>query len=221
MRENPSDETPRMIDVFPFQGANQRVPEQVIAAHFPSMAREEPSFRHDAGTRSSLFKEENGTGIECHVGGSTVSGNSTSHRTQPSSNVHPSSPGSYIVSPVPSLFRARARALTITNASGLSRLGETDSDGSQGVHGDGCSNGDGGRYFRGCESPFSRRVKKKLLETHVFNSEVSGGPSNQAVDLLASDEDVNRYSPPEILGADLISRHIDIAVMLKMTGSRC
>lgn len=221
MRENPSDETPRMTDVFPFQGANQRVPEQVIAAHFPSMAREEPSFRHNAGIRSSLFKEEDRTSTGCRVAGSTVSGNFTSHKTQPSTNVHPSSPGSYIVSPVPSLFRARARALTITSASGLSRMGETDGDRNQGVHSDGCSNGNGRRYFRGCESPFSRRVKKKLRETHVSNSEVTGGPSNQAVDLLASDGDINHYSSPEILGADLISRHIDIAVGLKMTGSRC
>jgi hypothetical protein len=194
MRESPSDETPRMIDVLPFQGANQRLPEQVIAAHFPSMAREEPSFRHHAGIRLSLFKEEDRT--------STVSGNSTSHRTRPSSNAHQSSPGSYIVSPVPSLFRARARALTITNTAGLSRLGGTDGDRNQGVHGDGCLNGDGRRYFRSYESPFSRRVKEKLREAHVSNSEASGGPSNKTVDLLASDEDADRYGSP---GVDLIS----------------
>jgi hypothetical protein len=214
MREYPPDESPRMIDVFPFQGANQRLPEQVIATHFPSMAREEPSFRYRAGIRSSLFKEDR-TSTECHTGGSTVSGNSTSHGTRPSSNAHQNSPGSYIVSPVPSLFRARARALTITSASGLSRFGGTDSDRNQGVHGDGCSNGDGRRNFQSCESPFSRRVKEKLREAHVSNSEASGGPSNQAVDLLASDEDADRYGSSEILGADLISCHIDITVGLK------
>jgi hypothetical protein len=202
MREYPSDETHRMVDVLPFQEANQRLPEQVIGAHFPSMAREEPSFRHGAGIRSSLFKEEDRASTECHAGGSTVFGISTSHRTQPSSNPRQSSPGSYIVSPIPSLFRARARALTITSTSGLSRLRGTDGDRNQGVHGDGCSNGDGRRDFRGYESPFSRRVKEKLREAHVSNSEASGGPS-KTVNLLASDEDADRYGSPEILGADL------------------
>lgn len=217
MCEYPSDETPRMIDVLPSQGANQRLPEQVIAAHFPSMAREEPSFRHRTGIRSSLFKEDR-ISTECHAGGSSVSGNSTSHRTRPSSNAHQSNPGSYIVSPASSLFRARARALTIASTSGLSHLGGADGDRNQGAHGDGCSNGDGRRYFRSYESPFSRRVKEKLREAHVSNSETSGGPSNQAVDLLASDEDADRDGSP---GADLLSCHINIVVGLKMTGSRC
>jgi hypothetical protein len=203
MSEYCSGETPRVIDVLPFQGANKRIPEQVIAAHFPTMAREEPSFRHRAGIRSSLFKEDRK---------STVSGNSTTHRTRPSSNARQSSPGSYIVSPVPSLFRARARALTITSTTGLSRSRGTDGDRNQDVHDDGCSNGDGRRYFRSYESPFSRRVKERLREAHVSNSEASGGPSNQAVDLLASDEDADRYGSPEILGADLISCHINIVV---------
>ena len=221
MHEYPSDETPRTIDVLPFQGVNQRLPEQVIAAHFPSVAQEEPSFRHRPGIRSSLFKEEDRASTECHASDSTVSGNSTSHRTRPSLNAHQNSPGSYIVSPVPSLFRARARALTITSTSGLSRTGGTDGDRNQGVYGDGCPNGDGRRYFRSYESPFSRRVKEKLRETHVSDSEASGGPRNQAVDLLTSDGDADRYGSPEILGADLISCHINIVVGLKMTGSRC
>jgi hypothetical protein len=214
MREHPSDETPHMIDALPFQGRKQRLPEQVIRAHFPSMAREEPSFRHRAGIRSSLFKEKEGRT-------STVSGNFTSNRTRPSSNDHQSSPGSYIISPVPSLFRARARALTITGTSGLSPLGGTNGDGNQDVYGDGRSNGDARRDFRSYESPFSRRIKEKLREAHVSNSEASGRPSNQAVDLLASDEDADRYGSPEILGADLISCHNNIVVGLKMTGSRC
>ena len=203
MSEYRSVETPRMIDVLPFQGVNKWIPEQVIAAHFPTMTREEPSFRHRAGIRSSLFKEDRT---------STMSGNSTTHRTRTSSNAHQSSPGSYIVSPVSSLFRARARALTITSTSGLSRSGGTDGDRNQDVHDDGCSNGDGRRYFRSYESPFSRRVKERLREAHVSNSEASGGPSNQAVDLLASDENADRYGSPEILGADLISCHINIVV---------
>lgn len=197
-REYPFDETPRMIDVLSFQGANQQLPEQVIAEHFPRVAREEPSFRHRAGIRSSLFKEEDRTSIECHAGGSTASRNSTTHRARPPSNAHQSGPGSYIVSPVPSLFRARARALTITNTSGLSRLRRTDGDRNQGVHGD-YSNGNGRRYFRSYESPFSRRVKEKLREVRVSDSEASRQPSNQAVDLFASDEDADRYGSPEIL----------------------
>ena len=218
MRELPSDETPRMINVFPFQGANQRLPEQVIRAQFPTMAREEPAFRHRARIRSPIFKEEDRRSTECHAGGSTVSGNPTSHRTRPSSNAHQSSPGSYIFSPVPSLFRARARALAIT---GLSR-GGTDGDRSQGVPGDGYLNGDGTRRnFRSYESPFSWRVKEKLRETHISNSEVSGGPSPQAMDLLASDEDAHRYGSPEISGADLINCHINVIVGLNMTGFRC
>jgi hypothetical protein len=198
MREYPFDETPRMIDVLPFQGTNRRLPKQVIRAHFPSIAREEPSFRHRVGIRSSLFKEKEGRK-------STASGDFTNHGTRPSSTAHQSSPGSYIISPVPSLFRARARALTITGTSGLSRLGGTNGDRNQGIHGDGCSSGDGGRDFRSYESPFSRRIKEKLREAHVSNFEPSGGPSNQAVDLLAPDEDTDRYVSPDILGADLIA----------------
>jgi hypothetical protein len=93
-------------------------------------------------------------------------------------------------------------------------LGGTYGDNNQGVHGDGCSNGDGRRDFWSYESPFSRRVKEKLREAHVSNSEASRGPSNQAVDLLVSDEDAGRYGLPETLGADLISCLI---VGLKMT----
>ena len=200
-REHPSDETPRMTDVLPFQGMNRRPPEQVIGAHFPSMAREEPSFRYRARIRSSLFKEDKT---------STESGNFTSHRTRPSPKARRSSPKSHLISPVPSLFRARARALTITGASGLSRLGGTDDDMNQGVHSNGCPNGDGRRDFWSYESPFSRRVKEKLREAHVPKSEASRGPSNQAVDLLASDEDAGRYCSPEISGADLISFHVNI-----------
>ena len=210
MREYPSSDTPHLIDVFPFQGTNQRLPEQVIRAHFPSMAPEEPSFRHRAGIRSSLLKEkEKRTSAKR---GSAVSGNFTGHRTRTSPNAHQSSPGSYIVSPASSLFRARVRALTITGTSGLSRLGGTDEDRNHGLHG-GCSNGDGRRDFRSYESPFSRRIKEKLREAHVSNSEASGRPSNQAEDLLASDAD--RYGSPEILGADLISCRINIVVGLK------
>ena len=221
MRDYPSDETSRLVDALPFQGANQRLPEQVIGVQFPSMAREEPSFRHRARIKSPLFKEEDRTGAECHAGVSTVSGNYTSNRTRPSTNTYQSRPGSHIVSPVPSLFRARARALAITSTSGLLRSGGTHGDGSQGVHGDRFSDGDGRRDFRSYESPFSWRVKEKLREAHVSNPEASGGqPSNQAVDLLASDADVDRYSSSEILGADLISCRIN-TVGLKMTGSRC
>lgn len=222
MREYPSDETSRLIDALPFQGANQRLPEQVIGVQFPSVAREEPSFRHRARIKSPLFKEEDRTGAECHAGSSILSGNYTSNRTRPSSNTYQSRPGSHIVSPVPSLFRARARALTITSTSGLSRSGGTHGDRNQGVHGDRRSNGDGRRNFRSYESPFSWRVKEKLREAHASNSEASGGPpSNQAVDLLASDPDADRCSSPEILGAALISCHINIVVGLKMTDSRC
>lgn len=208
MREYPSDETPRMIDVLPFHETNPRPPGQVIRVHFPSMAREEPSFRHRARTRPPLFKEKDDRrGTKCHAGGSTVSGNFTSHKTRPSSNARQSSPGSYIISPVPSLFRARARALTMTGTSGLPRLEGTDRDRDHGVHGDGCSNGDVRRDFRSYGSPFSRRIKEKLREAHVSNTEVPGGPSNQAVDLLASGEGAGSA---EILGADLISCHIHI-----------
>ena len=211
MGEYPSD-TPHMINMSPFQKTNQRLPEQVIRAHFPSMAREEPSFRHRVGIISSLFKEEDRTSTECHTGSSTVSGKVTSHRTRPSSNVLQSSPESCIISPVPSLFRARARALTIASTSGLSRLGGTDGDRNQVVHGDRRSNGDGRRDCRSYESPFSRRIKEKLREAHVSNSEGSGGPGNQAVGLLAPDEDADRHGSPELLGADLISCHINIVV---------
>jgi hypothetical protein len=147
-----SDETPH------------RRPAQAIGTQFSSMGREERPFQHRAGARSSIFKQDD---IDSQASGSTVSESFTSYSTRPLSNTHESSPGNYIVSPVPSLCRARVRALTITGTSGFSRLGGTEEDGNPSIRGDRRSNGADRRNFRSYGSPFSQRVKEKLREAHV------------------------------------------------------
>jgi len=173
------DKTPHMIDGLPLQTfttQHQRLPVQAIGTQFPSMDREERAFQDRARARSSIFKQ-----------GDKI-------------NSHESSPGNYIVSPVPSLCRARARALMITGTSESSRQGGSDGDRNQGVHGDRCLNGNDRRDFRSYESPFSRRVKEKLRGAHI-----SRGPSDRAMKFLASAEDREQNREPEILSADLIS----------------
>ena len=113
--------------------------------------------------------------------------------------------------------------LTITSTSGLSRSGRTHSDRYQSVHGDECPNEDGRRNFWSYEPPLSWHVnlKEKLREAHVSNPGASGGqPSNQAVDLLASDKDSDHCGSPEIL-CDLISCHINVVVRLNVSMLGC
>jgi hypothetical protein len=145
---------------------------------------QEGSLQHRAvrRTRSPVYEEDTTT-PESDAGSGTVSESSTSQSTRPSLNTHQSSPGSHIISPVLSLCRARARALTIAGTSEVSR---TERGKIQGTYGDGCSNGDG------YESRFSRRVKEKLREVHVHDYESPREPSNQVVEPRASAEDAER-----------------------------
>jgi hypothetical protein len=214
MREYPSDETPYMITPYMIKdillpevtAQDQQIPTQAIETQFPSMDQEEEgSFRQRPirRTRSPVYKEEDTTIPDSHAGSDAVSERYTNHGTQPSPNTHQSSPGSCIVSPDSSLYRAHTRALTITGASGFSRLKQTEDDGNQGIYGDECSNVDGRQDFRRYQSPFSRRVKEKLRAAHVYDHGPPGESSNQAVDLPTWTEDAERNRQPEILSADL------------------
>jgi hypothetical protein len=184
---------------------DRRPPTQAIGAQLPNLDQEEGSFQHRAlRTRSSVYKEEDTTMPDSHAGNITVSERSMNHSSRPSLNTHQSSPGHCIVSPAPSLYRARARARTITGTSGVSRRKQTEGDRNQCIYDDGYSNEDGRQDFRSHESPFARRVKERLREVHVYDHESLREPSNQAVELPVSTGDAGRHGEPEILGADLI-----------------
>jgi hypothetical protein len=197
-----------MIDGLLLQGAtaeDQQVPTRTAGVLLPS-TDQEGSLQHRAvrRTRSSVYEEEDPTTPDSDAGSGTVSESSISHSTRPSLNTHQSSPGTCIISPIPSLCLARARALNITGTSGFSRLKQTEGDRNQeGTYSDGCSNGDGRQDFRSYESRFSRRVKEKLREVHVYDYESPTEPSNQAVEPPASAKDAERKGEPEILGAGL------------------
>ncbi len=181
--------------------APHRRPAQAIGTQFSSMGREGRPFQHRARARSSIFKQDD---IDSQASGSTLSESFTSHNTRPLSNTHESSPGNHIVSPVPSLCRARARALMVTGTSGFSRLGETEDDGNPSIRGgDRRSNGAERRDFRSYGSPFSQRVKEKLREAHVKGPGSPRRPGCQAAELPAPVEDDKHGSSPEIQGADL------------------
>lgn len=219
MGEYPSDETPHMIDELPLQDTAQdlQLPTQAIGAQFPSVDQE-GSFQHRAvRTRSPVYREEDQTTPDSHAGSGTVSERPTSHSTRPSLNTHQSSPGNCIVSPVPSLCRARARARTITSTSGVSRRKQTEGDRNQVLYGDEGSNRDGRQDFRSYESPFARRVKERLREVHVHDYEPRREPSNRAVELPSPAEDVGRDGEPEILGAGLIPSCHTVAGYKRLT----
>lgn len=153
-------------------------------------------------SESSINKEEDNSSPDSQAGDGTVSGSLISNTTEASSDTDQSSPGSCTVSPIPSLCRARSRALTITRTSGFSHLGQTELQGVQGAHGDRCSDGEERRDFRSCVSPFSRRVKEKLQQVHAHHEESLGGPSKKAVELPALAEDAERNCGLETLGTD-------------------
>lgn len=196
-----------MIDELFSQGASaedQQVPTRTAGVLLPS-TDQEGSLQHRAvrRTRSSVYEEEDLTTPDSDAGSGIVSESSISHSTRPSLNTHQSSPGTCIISPVPSLCLARARALNITGTSGFSHLEQTEGDRNQGTYNDGSSNGGGRQDFRSYESRFSRRVKEKLREVHVYDYGPPTEPSNQAVEPPASTEDAERRGEPEILGAGL------------------
>ena len=196
-----------MIDELLLQRAtaeDQQVPTRTAGVLLPS-TDQEGSLQHRAvrTTRSSVYEEEDPTTLDSDAGSGIVSESSISHSTRPSLNTHQSSPGTCIISPVPSLCLARARALNIAGTSGFSRLIQTEGDRNQGTYSDECSNGDGRQDFRSYKSRFSRRVKEKLREVHVYDYELPREPSNQAVEPPASAEDAERKDEPEILGASV------------------
>ncbi|KAI0304559.1 hypothetical protein BC826DRAFT_976891 [Russula brevipes] len=108
--------------------------------------------------------------------------------THGSSIANQSNSGNRIVSPIPSLRRARARALTIGGTSGYSRQEQKELEGgvrTQGSHSDEPPDEDDRWDLRSRESPFSSRVKEKLRQVHAYDEESPREPFKQAVRLPA------------------------------------
>jgi hypothetical protein len=164
-----------------------------VEARSTGVAREERPLQHRATStvRTPKYKREDRASQDPQAGSSTVSGSSISNGTR-ASDPGQSNPGSCIVSPIPSLCRARARALTIASTSRFLRLEQTElrRDGRvQNAYDDtpsvDASDENGGRSFRSQESPFTRRVKEKLREAHAHNEELPRKPSQQTAELHA------------------------------------
>ena len=208
MRAYASDETSPVIDEFPIRvdtAHNQHLLAQTIEAQLSRMNRGQRPFQRRAlsSARSSIHEEED-TSLDPRASGGAVSERSMNNGGRTSSATYQSSLGRCIVSPVPSLQRARAGALVITETPEFSRLGQTKLQ--EGVRNQDV-NGDGRRDFRNYESPFSRRVKEKFRQVHTHSEESprEPWPSERAVELPSSVEDSSeRNREPEIRGADLI-----------------
>jgi hypothetical protein len=141
-----------------------------------AVAQEKRPFRHCAMStiRTSKYKKEDRTSQERQEGSSEGRISNGTRALDPGQI----SPGNCLVSPIPSLCRARARALTIASTSGFLRLEETELRGGgsvQSAHNDTPSEDaqyeDAKRSFRSHESPFTRRVKEKLRQAHAYNEE--------------------------------------------------
>jgi hypothetical protein len=170
-----------------FTAQYQSLPAHAVEPQSTALAREERLLRQCAMStiRASKHKKEDRTSQDRQERNSTASEGSISNVTRTLDPCQ-SSPGNCIVSPIPSLCRAHARALTITSTSGLLCLEEKGLRGGgnvQNAYNDTSSEDaqdeNGKRSFRSHESPFTRSVKEKLRQAHAYNEEsprkLSGG----------------------------------------------
>jgi len=174
----------------------QRLPRQTIETESPLTDREH---RAVGSARSSVHEEGGTASPDAQAGGGAMPEHSMND-TRALSTTYQNGHGNYVVSPTPSLCRARARALMITGASGISHFEQPQTQGgvrNQDVHGSGHLNDseDGRRDFRGYESPFSRRVKDKTRRVQAHRSK-------RTVELPSSAKDTERGCGPEIQGDD-------------------
>jgi hypothetical protein len=187
MREHAS-EISSVIDQSPLRAATtqgQRPPARTTEAQSLRMDMEKQSRqRHTVRrTGSHIHKEGETTSPDTQTSGDHVSQGSISNGVAALSNS--SSPRS-IVSPISSLYRARARALTITSTSVYSQEEQTELRGDFRGHSVQSSNKDDTRDFRSYESPFSRRVKEKSRQIHARGEEPHSEPSQRNVEPPAS-----------------------------------
>ena len=170
----------------------QSLPAHAVETQSTAVAREERPLRHCAMSTigTSNYKKEDRTSQDRQEGSSTTSEGCISNGTR-TLDPGQSSPGNCIVSPIPSLCRARARALTIASTSEFLCLEETRLRGGnvQNTHDDTSSKDaqyeNGKRSFRSHESPFTRRVKEKLRQAHAYNEESPRKLSQQTAELHA------------------------------------
>ena len=206
IREYASDETSSLIDQLLLRVATaqgQRPPVQTVEAQSLRMDAEKQSREgHTIGETGSLvYKEEETTSPDTQTGGDRVSQSSISNGSAASSHTRQSSPRS-IVSPISSLYRAHARALTITSTSAYSHEKQAELRGGFRGHGVQSPNEDDTHNFRSYESPFSRRVKEKFRQMHAHGEKPYSEPSQQNTEPPAL-VDVGKCDyESETLGAD-------------------
>jgi hypothetical protein len=159
--------------------------------------------------RSSVHEEGDTTSPTAQAGGGVMPERSTSNDARALSTTYQNSLGNYVVSPTPSLCRARIRALLITDTPRFSYLEQPQTHGgvrNQDVHGDGHLNRDGRRDLSGYESPFSRRVKEKVRRVQAHSEDSPGERSKRTVELPSSAKSVERSCKPEMQGDDSLHR---------------
>lgn len=180
----------------------QRLPGQTIETESPLTDREH---RAVSGARSSVHEEGGTASPDAQAGGGAMPGHSMGNRddTRALSTTYQNGHGNYVVSPTPSLCRARARAQMITGTSGLSHFEQPQTQGgvrNQDVHGNGHLNEDSRRDFRGYESPFSRRVREKTRQVQAHSEDPPRGRSKRTTELPSSAKNAERGCGPEIQG---------------------
>jgi hypothetical protein len=180
-----------MIDASPLGEAiaqDRPLPVQRLEAQCPRTDGEEQSFQRRAVSSTRSLKQKGDVTSLNFQSGGTASERSISNSTQASSITNRSNSGNRIVSPIPSLRRARARALTIGGTSEYSRREQKEMQGgvrTQSSRSDEPSDEDGRWDLRNRESPFSSRVKEKLRQVHAYDEESPREPVKQAVRLPA------------------------------------
>lgn len=204
MHDYASGETSPVIDGFPTRVTAALSPwqRQTIETESPLPNREH---RAVSSARSSVHHEGGTTSPDAQSGGGAVPEHSMRNDTRAlSTTTYQNSHGNHVVSPTPSLCRARARALMLTGTSGFSHLEQPQTQGgvrNQDVQGDGHLNGDGRRDFRSYESPFSRRVKEKARRLQS-RSEDSPREGSKGIVELPSAKNAERRCELEIQGDD-------------------
>jgi len=164
-----------------------------------------------SSVRSSVHEEGDTASPDVQAGGGAMPEHSMSNRddTRALSTTYQNGHGNYVVSPTPSLCRARARAQIITGTSRPPHFEQPQTQGgirNQDVHGSGHLNEAGRRDVRGYESPFSRRVKEKTRQVQAYSENSPGKRSKLTVELPSSANNTERRCGLEIQGDDSLKR---------------
>ena len=166
---------------------SHHLPAYAVGARSTGVAQEERQFQNGtvrAIRSSEITSWDHQTGGDCVFESSVNDGACESDPNQGNARSHS-------VSPVPSLYRARERAVTGAHCSEflgreqmqIERWQRRSRNPSCRTYGD-AKNGDGSRDFRSYESPFTQRVREKLRRVHG-----SGEPSQETAELRTSIED--------------------------------